>query len=333
MCVIGPSRTSGIPRAWPLLTLLLPVLLLAGCVQATPLPWSDGFSDPASGWLAESDATAEVSYHDGVMRILVKAPDSLAWASAGRAFGDFHLTVEATQVGGPDDNEYGVLVTRVDAISRFYVLVSSVVMGVMALAGAVVALRLEGRTYIVLGVIVILSAVVGLGVSQERQGLFVLAPCVAVLILALGVLAGALISLARARERDVRRLCVLGASVLIALLAVFTLLRLLRLEGDDPIYCFSISGDGYQQVRRYDGDTWETLGPEWAKSEAIRMGEATNRLEIVCRGGQMSFLVNGVQVAQVEDPDYLRGDIGLYAGSFSEPGVEIHFDDVRVTPP
>lgn len=87
--------------------------LLVACGDGK-LPWTDDFSDPTSGWLAESDASAEVEYHDGVMRILVKAPNRLAWAFAEREFSDFRLTVEATQVSGPDDNEYGVLVRMKD---------------------------------------------------------------------------------------------------------------------------------------------------------------------------------------------------------------------------
>jgi hypothetical protein len=74
------------------------------------LPWSDDFSNPASGWQAEMDVGAEVGYHEGVMRILVQEPNLLAWAFGGHEFSDFHLAVDATQVAGPDDNEYGVLV-------------------------------------------------------------------------------------------------------------------------------------------------------------------------------------------------------------------------------
>jgi hypothetical protein len=47
----------------------------------------------------------------------------------------------------------------------------------------------------------------------------------------------------------------------------------------------------------------------------------------------MTFLVNGETVAQVEDETYRSGDIGLYAGTFFEPGVEIHFDNLEVTAP
>ncbi|NIV31815.1 MAG: hypothetical protein GWN58_20710 [Anaerolineae bacterium] len=47
----------------------------------------------------------------------------------------------------------------------------------------------------------------------------------------------------------------------------------------------------------------------------------------------MTFAVNGVQLAQVEDSSYSRGDIGLYAGTFFEPDVEVQFDNLRVERP
>ena len=208
------TRSTMMNRRWLVVVL---VFLLVGCEGAGgQLPWSDDFSDPASGWQVESDASAKVEYYDGAMRILVQSPNRLAWASAGREFSDFHLTVEATQVAGPDDNEYGVL----------------------------------------------------------------------------------------ARMQDAKH-----------------------------FYRFSISGDGYYQVSKYDGEAWEPLNGDWASSEAIQQGAATNRLEVVCRGAALTFLVNGVELIQVEDADYRQGDVGLYAGSFFETGVEVHFDDLRVEKP
>ena len=202
-------------RAGKRLLVVALVVFLVAC-GGEQLPWSDDFSDPAGGWQAESDASAEVGCYEGVMRLLVKVPNRLAWASAGREFSDFRLAVEATQVAGPDDNEYGVLVRMRDA---------------------------------------------------------------------------------------------------------------------DHFYRFSISGDGYYLVSKYDGGAWEVLNGDWTSSDAIHLGAVTNLLEIVCRGVTMTFLVNGVTLTQVEDSSYSRGDIGLYAGSFFEPGVEIHFDNLTVTEP
>ncbi|MCX7683585.1 MAG: DUF1080 domain-containing protein [Anaerolineae bacterium] len=196
---------------------LLALLLAISCGSREALPWSDDFSNPASGWKAESDAAAEVAYYNGVLRILIKAPNSLAWASAGRAFSDFRLTVEASQVSGPDNNEYGVLV---------------------------------------------------------------------------------------------------------------------RMQDPEHFYRFSISGDGYYLVSKHDGENWGILsGQDWTPSEAIHTGQATNLLEILCRGTEMTFSVNGIQVAQVRDASYTRGDIALYAGAFFETEVEVHFDNLRVSAP
>jgi hypothetical protein len=194
------------------------VALLVSCSTGDQLPWNDDFSDPASGWQTESDASAQVRYHEGAMRVFVESPNRLAWAWAGREFSDFRLSVDATQLSGPDDNEYGVQV---------------------------------------------------------------------------------------------------------------------RMEDNDRFYRFSISGDGYYQVSKHDGAAQEPLSGEWPESDAIRLGAATNQLEVVCRGATMSFFVNGVQLVQVEDGDYGRGDIGLYAGSFRDPGtgVEILFDNLTVTEP
>ncbi len=196
-------------------------LLLAACGGGGEgqggggLPWTDDFSTPGS-WLAESDATAQVEVQDGVMRIYVAVPDQLAWTVAGRDLGDFHLAVEATQVAGPDDNEYGLLV---------------------------------------------------------------------------------------------------------------------RVQDHSNFYRFSISGDGYFLVSKFVAGQQELLGLNWTPSEAIRQGQATNLLEVICQGSTLTFIVNGQQLARVEDTQFPHGDIGLYAGSFYEGGVEVHFDNLKVTEP
>ena len=109
---------STISRRGLVAVVMAAMVVLVACGDGE-LPWADDFSDSVGGWLAESDASAEVEYHDGTIRILIKTPNSLAWASAQREFSDFSLAVEATQVAGPDDNEYGVLVRMQDP-DHFY---------------------------------------------------------------------------------------------------------------------------------------------------------------------------------------------------------------------
>lgn len=209
---LAVGSCSGMVKIIPFLLLCL----LAACGGREESPfWNDDFSTPG-GWQSESDATAQVGQQDGVMRIYIAVPDQLAWTVAGRDLRDFHLTVEATQVAGPDDNEYGILV---------------------------------------------------------------------------------------------------------------------RLQDHDNFYRFSISGDGFFLVSKFVDGQPILLGSNWTPAEAIRQGKSTNVLEVVCQGNTFAFLVNGQQLAQVTDDQFAHGDIGLYAGSFYEGGVEVHFDNLRVEEP
>jgi hypothetical protein len=47
----------------------------------------------------------------------------------------------------------------------------------------------------------------------------------------------------------------------------------------------------------------------------------------------LTFYVNGFQIAQTQDAALSSGDIGLIAGTFGEPGVDILFDNFVVLQP
>jgi hypothetical protein len=173
--------------------------------------------DAAGEWQLDSDATAELEIADGVLSIHVHSPNHVAWAYVERTFTDFRLRVEATPVGGPLDNEYGVLI---------------------------------------------------------------------------------------------------------------------RMRENEQFYAFSISADGYARVARYNVPNLEQtiLGSDWTLTPAVQQGQATNVLTIEARGPQFKFWVNDELVAEVEDDTLSKGGLGLYAGAFSEPGVHVHFDNLRVEP-
>jgi hypothetical protein len=194
---------------------LMALLVACGGGGGSQLPWNEDFSSPGT-WKTESDAAAEVTVQDEVLRIHVAVPNQLAWATAEKDLRDFHLTVDATQVAGPDDNEYGVLV---------------------------------------------------------------------------------------------------------------------RYQDPGNFYRFSISGDGYFLVAKSVDGELETLGSNWTPSDAIDQGQATNTLDVICAGDTLTFQVNGQQIAQVTDDEFAHGDVGLYAGTFYEGGVEVHFDNLRVETP
>ncbi len=96
--------------------LLAMALILAACGPAlTPLPYSDDFSNPTSGWKTVDDEAVKIAYQDGALHFVVNDLDTQAWSvPKDKRFGDFVLDVDATQIAGPNDNSYGVIFRYVD---------------------------------------------------------------------------------------------------------------------------------------------------------------------------------------------------------------------------
>jgi hypothetical protein len=78
------------------------------------LPFRDGFDDPNSGWTKVDTQQLHIAYQNSALHFTIDALDSTAWAVAGKNAGDFILDVDATQIEGPDDNHYGVIVRYAD---------------------------------------------------------------------------------------------------------------------------------------------------------------------------------------------------------------------------
>ena len=108
---------------------------------------------------------------------------------------------------------------------------------------------------------------------------------------------------------------------------------IVRRVDDENLYRFEISGDGYYNVQKRVQGKWEKLAPDWTPSAAIRKGTATNHLRVVCRGSTLTFYVNQVQLIQVTDASFARGEIGVLAGTLAQPGVQVAFDDLQVSTP
>ena len=79
--------------------------------------------------------------------------------------------------------------------------------------------------------------------------------------------------------------------------------------------------------------TWSPpTGPDWIPTDAVRQGEATNRLEVVAQGTSLDFRVNDLTVLQVEDAALTEGRVGVYAGAFTEGDVVVAFDNLDIEP-
>ena len=108
---------------------------------------------------------------------------------------------------------------------------------------------------------------------------------------------------------------------------------IVRRVDDDNFYRFEISGDGYYNIQKRQKGKWQKLIADWMESSAIHTGAATNHLRVTCAGRTLTFFVNQVQVAQITDDAFARGEVGVLAGTLTEPGVQVAFDNVQVSKP
>ncbi len=99
-------------------------------------------------------------------------------------------------------------------------------------------------------------------------------------------------------------------------------------------YFFMISSDGYYGIGIYAAGQAVLLGQsEMQYSPSIKTGVAVNHLRADCVANLLTFYVNGNQVAQTIDSTLTTGDVGLLAGTFSTPGVDVVFDNFVVLMP
>jgi hypothetical protein len=98
----------------------------------------------------------------------------------------------------------------------------------------------------------------------------------------------------------------------------------------DNFYVFRISPRGtFSLMKKVDGE-W-TILTNWTASDAIDTSEgAVNRLSVLAEGSQLAVLVNDEVVAQATDEDMTEGQVGLAAGVYAEPGLEVAFDNVEI---
>ncbi len=113
-------------------------LLLSGCagdepggtlsaapkVQSGGTLYFDDFSDDSSGWDTWSDEKSQAAYDQGGLRMRVSQANYDTWSRPGRRYGDARIAVDTTRLGGPDNNNYGIL-CRYSNRSNFYALVIS----------------------------------------------------------------------------------------------------------------------------------------------------------------------------------------------------------------
>ncbi len=96
-----------------------------GTGEESDILFQDDFSDPSSGWDRVTVDSGETNYANGVYRIFVNEASTDVWANPGLDFTDVQVEVEATKVGGADDNDFGVICRSQDEDNFYFFIISS----------------------------------------------------------------------------------------------------------------------------------------------------------------------------------------------------------------
>jgi hypothetical protein len=107
-----------------------------------------------------------------------------------------------------------------------------------------------------------------------------------------------------------------------------------RYKDEKNFYAAQISSSGYGGIFRMRNGVYRLLGGEqMLPVPAVLGGGAPNRIRFECVGSTLRLAVNGAPVDEREDNHFEIGDVGLIAGTYDQPGVQIAFDDFTVAQP
>lgn len=104
---------------------------------------------------------------------------------------------------------------------------------------------------------------------------------------------------------------------------------------EQAFYYFAISTDGYYAIYKHesDGELVPLTGNNMLYSALIRQEGGDNQIRASCQGTRLALYLNGQLLVEVENDDFMKGDIGLAAGTLKNGGTSIWFDDFGVQKP
>ncbi len=119
-------RWIAIPVVLALASLACQTTSLFDQTNSEDVLFQDDFSDASSGWLQGEDDFGVAEYKNGGFRIYV-ATDLSGKLSILRLqpFADVRIEVDATKIGGPDDNDYGIVCRYIDENNFYFFEISS----------------------------------------------------------------------------------------------------------------------------------------------------------------------------------------------------------------
>lgn len=108
-----------------------------------------------------------------------------------------------------------------------------------------------------------------------------------------------------------------------------------RLVDDHNFYFFAISADGFYGIGKMKEGGVSILTGDGAMlpTASVHPGNVPNQVRGDCVGNSLTLYVNNQMVDSAEDGDFSGGDVGLFAGTFAQPGADVYFDNFFVLKP
>ncbi|MBA4375864.1 MAG: hypothetical protein C0401_06800 [Anaerolinea sp.] len=102
----------------------------------------------------------------------------------------------------------------------------------------------------------------------------------------------------------------------------------------DNYYFAIVASDGFYGMGKMVDGTQTIFGDAGIpETDKVKPGSIPNHLRFDCVGAKLSFYANGNLLAEYEDSALTSGDVGLIAGTFTESGTDVSFDNFIVYKP
>jgi len=110
---------------------------------------------------------------------------------------------------------------------------------------------------------------------------------------------------------------------------------LCRYQDNNNFYQLLISSDGYVGIVKYVGGSMQSIAAETLlENSAVNTENVQNHLRADCIGDTLTLYVNGQQASSAQDSSFMgSGEVGVFAGTYDNPGTDIRFDNFIVTVP
>jgi hypothetical protein len=107
-----------------------------------------------------------------------------------------------------------------------------------------------------------------------------------------------------------------------------------RQVNDKNFYFFVISADSYYGIGKFkEGKQILLHSSQLERNDKLKPGRGAHHLRAECIGNTLSWVVDGIKLAQVKDGDYKEGRTGFIIGSYEKQFVDIRFDNLIVSKP